>query len=69
MHKGDDMKVIHVNFSTASVDPVYFPQLEVIGILPIFWQITEGIHVKEEWNYPFFDKVKKAFDESCRRCR
>ena len=27
MHKDDDMKVIHVNFSTASVDPVYFPQL------------------------------------------
>ncbi len=27
----NDKKVIHVNFDSAAVDPVYFPQLEVVG--------------------------------------
>ena len=32
--------MIHVNFSSAEVDPVYFPQLEVIGdIGNSLWQI------------------------------
>ena len=30
MHE-DGAKVIHINFSSAVVDPVYFPQLEVVG--------------------------------------
>jgi acetolactate synthase-1/2/3 large subunit len=33
-------KIIHVNFMTASVDPVYFPQVEVVGdIANSLWQI------------------------------
>lgn len=31
MRDGDNRKVIHVNFYAANVDPVYFPNLEVIG--------------------------------------
>ena len=30
MHSGG-VKVIHINFSSASVEPVYFPQVEVVG--------------------------------------
>ncbi|MDT8450587.1 MAG: acetolactate synthase large subunit, partial [Wenzhouxiangellaceae bacterium] len=36
--------VIHVNFFTAEVDPVYFPQLEVTGdIANAIWQFSERI--------------------------
>ena len=39
----DGFQVIHINFSSASVDPVYFPELEVIGdIGNSIWQIICG---------------------------
>ena len=31
MRQGDPMYVIHINFISASVDPVYFPQVELVG--------------------------------------
>ena len=37
-------EVIHINFRSAEVDPVYFPQIEVIGdIANAIWQIKEDI--------------------------
>ena len=37
-------EVIHVSTKTAEVDPVYFPQIEVIGdIANAIWQIKEDI--------------------------
>ncbi|MEK9975167.1 MAG: acetolactate synthase large subunit, partial [Deltaproteobacteria bacterium] len=39
MHVDDGRTVIHVNFRTAEVDPVYFPQVEVVGdIANSVWQ-------------------------------
>ena len=36
--------MIHVSFRSAEVDPVYFPQIEVIGdIANAIWQIKEDI--------------------------
>ena len=38
------VEVIHVNFFTAAVDPVYFPQVEVVGdIANSVWQIKEQL--------------------------
>jgi len=38
----EGIKVIHINFSSANVDELYFPQLEVIGdIANSIWQIKE----------------------------
>ena len=38
----DGRQVIHVNFFSAQVDPVYFPQVEVVGdIANSIWQICE----------------------------
>jgi acetolactate synthase-1/2/3 large subunit len=38
----ESTQVIHVSFSPAEVDPVYFPQLEVIGdIANAIWQIKK----------------------------
>jgi acetolactate synthase I/II/III large subunit len=45
-------EVIHVSTNTASVDPVYFPQIEVIGdIANAIWQIKEDIVPYGGWNF------------------
>src|SRR6187549_1692452 len=50
--------VIHVSTRTAEVDPVYFPQIEVIGdIANAVWQIKEDIVPSGTWN---FDKLLRA---------
>ncbi|MCV2884631.1 acetolactate synthase large subunit [Aestuariibacter sp. AA17] len=57
-------KVIHVNFETATVDPVYFPQLEVTGdIANSIWQIKEKIARQSHWEFSFFKQVHKAYTE------
>ena len=44
-------KVIHISNNTAEVDPVYFPQIEVIGdIANAIWQIKEAITVQDHWS-------------------
>ena len=51
--------VIHVNFTSAIVDPVYFPQVEVIGdIANSIWQITEKLSKDYRCNNQFFQKVR-----------
>jgi acetolactate synthase-1/2/3 large subunit len=45
-------EVIHVSTNTAEVDPVYFPQVEVIGdIANAIWQIKEDIVPSGTWNF------------------
>jgi len=57
------VKVIHLNFSSAVVDPVYFPQLEVVGdISNAIWQISEGITPSRHWDFARFLEVKAASD-------
>jgi acetolactate synthase-1/2/3 large subunit len=47
--------VIHVSTRTAEVDPVYFPQIEVIGdIANAVWQMKEEIVPSGKWS---FDKM------------
>ena len=49
---GEDTKVIHVSNTTAEVDPVYFPQVEVIGdIANAIWQIKEAVTPQAEWDF------------------
>jgi acetolactate synthase-1/2/3 large subunit len=51
-------EVIHVSTRTAEVDPVYFPQVEVIGdIANAIWQIKEDIVPSATWN---FDRMLAA---------
>lgn len=53
--------VIHVNFFSAEVDPVYFPQLEVTGdIANAIWQIGERLRIQEHWDFSFYHKVRRA---------
>ncbi len=58
----DGMKVIHINFEPAAVDPVYFPQLEVVGdIANSLWQIKEGITPQSDWKLDFYLDVHEAY--------
>ena len=60
----DNQKVIHINFDSAAVDPVYFPQLEVIGdIANSIWQINEKIQAQESWKLGFYQDVHDAYVE------
>ena len=61
--KEEEKKVIHVGFSPAEVDPVYFPQLNVVGdITSTMFRLSEIIKKQETWNFGFFEKVKKEVD-------
>ncbi|MBR9776247.1 MAG: acetolactate synthase large subunit [Cytophagales bacterium] len=57
-------KVIHVNFSPAEVDPVYFPQLNVVGdITDSVEKLAKAIKPSESWNFDFYKKVKTEVSE------
>jgi acetolactate synthase-1/2/3 large subunit len=57
----DGVQVIHVNFFTAQVDPVYFPQIEVIGdIANSIWQIQARLQNQPHWDFSYFDRVRAA---------
>jgi acetolactate synthase I/II/III large subunit len=53
--------VIHISSRTAEVDPVYFPQTEVIGdIANAIWQIKESITPNPAWDFDFMLKARAA---------
>jgi acetolactate synthase-1/2/3 large subunit len=62
-------KVIHVNFSSAAVDPVYFPQLEVAGdIANSIWQIMERLTPSPGWDFSRFMQIKEHVEEHLKLC-
>ncbi len=60
MKKGG-AEVIHVSSNTAAVDPVYFPQIEVIGDLAnAIWQMKEEIVPQVSWDFARMLKARAA---------
>jgi acetolactate synthase-1/2/3 large subunit len=60
MHADDGRTVIHVNFLSAEVDPVYFPQVEVIGdIANSVWQIKEALTKPSHWDFDYFQRIRE----------
>ncbi len=58
-------KVIHVNYFSAEVDPVYFPQLEVIGdIAHSIWGFKDRVVKQSTWDFARFDEVRGYMDEN-----
>lgn len=56
-------KVIHINFFSAEVDQVYFPDLDVLGdIAASVWEIMEGITKQKHWDFSFFKKVDEEVE-------
>ncbi|MDX1624892.1 MAG: acetolactate synthase large subunit [Wenzhouxiangellaceae bacterium] len=59
-----DRTVIHVNYFTAEVDPVYFPQIEVTGdIANAIWQMSERLEPQDHWDFSLARKVREALFE------
>jgi len=57
-------KVIHVNYLTAAVDPVYYPQLGVVGdIANSVYQLAELVQPQAHWNFSYFQDIKAATEE------
>lgn len=55
--------VIHVNFRTAVVDPVYFPQVELIGdISNSIWELNDRLKPQKNWDFSYFRSVGEAMD-------
>jgi acetolactate synthase-1/2/3 large subunit len=56
--------VLHVNYSPAEVDPVYFPRLQVIGdVANAIWQLGELVERQRHWETECFLEVKRVIDE------
>ena len=58
--------VIHVNFRSAEVDPVYFPQIEVVGdIANSIWRISRLLELEEtSWDFARMRDIKHHHDAS-----
>ena len=51
-HSNPDTQIIHMNFTTAEVDDIYMPQLEVIwDIANTLWQLHESDLDASMWNF------------------
>ena len=54
-------EVVHINFRSAEVDPVYFPQIEVVGdIANAIWQISEALETQEHWDFSRLLTIRSA---------
>ncbi|WP_226502201.1 acetolactate synthase large subunit [Pseudomonas sp. MWU16-30317] len=54
-------EVVHVSFRSAEVDPVYFPQIEVVGdIANAIWEIKEKIEVQDSWDFERMLTIREA---------
>ena len=52
--------VLHINFSSATIDDVYVPKYEVVGdISNALWQMNEKITPQKSWNFSYFMRVHK----------
>src|ERR1700712_1556884 len=53
--------VIHISSKSAEVDPVYFPQIEVLGdIANAIWQIKDSITINPAWDFTLMLKARAA---------
>jgi acetolactate synthase I/II/III large subunit len=56
----DGAKVIRVNFNSAEVDQVYFPQLELIGdVGSTFTRLTELMAPNPEHDFSYFEMIRE----------
>lgn len=60
----DGIKVIHINFFSAEVDQVYFPQMNVVGdIAASIWEITEHITIQNHWDFTYYARVRDEVEK------
>jgi acetolactate synthase-1/2/3 large subunit len=57
--RGDVQTVIHVNYVSAQVDAVYFPQVEVVGdVAHSVWRLTQALSPQPHWDFSRFDTIR-----------
>jgi len=62
--KDNGPKVIHVNFSPAQIDAVYFPQLDVVGdIATSVDRLSTALSPQSQWDFSYFYRVKEEVKE------
>lgn len=55
------VKVIHLDFASARVDPVYFPQVEVVGDLAdALHRLAERLDPPPDWDFTALEPLRKA---------
>jgi acetolactate synthase-1/2/3 large subunit len=60
--------VIHLNFFSAEVDTVYFPQIEVVGDMAnAIWRLKQRLEPQPHWDFSYFDTVRKALHDHLAR--
>ncbi len=56
--------VIHLNFFSAEVDTVYFPQVEVVGDMAnSIWRLKQRLEPQSHWDFAYFDQVRHALND------
>jgi len=59
--RDNGVKVIHVDFGSAEVDPVYFPQVEVVGdIAHSFDVLMERLEPQDRWDFSHIPVIREA---------
>ncbi len=60
----DGVPVVHVDFGAAQVDPVYFPQVEVVGdIAESFRKIMAMLERPAHWDFSHVPRIREAARE------
>lgn len=56
----DARTVIHINYFSAEVDAVYFPQIEVVGdVAHSVWRLEQGLAPQPHWDFGRFDSIRQ----------
>ncbi len=64
----DGCNVIHINYFSAQVDPVYFPQVEVVGdIASSVEYLAENVHRQSNWELDIFRQIKDDVESHIRK--
>lgn len=57
-------QVIHINFNSAEVDEVYFPQLEIVGdIATSFMRLTDKLEPVSTHDFSYFMRIREHVQE------
>ncbi|MCC5868983.1 MAG: acetolactate synthase large subunit [Gammaproteobacteria bacterium] len=52
--------VIHINYFSAEVDTVYFPQIEVVGdVAHSVWRLTQALSPQAHWDFTRLDCIRE----------
>lgn len=56
----DARTVIHINYFSAEVDAVYFPQIEVVGdVAHSVWRLGQALAPQPHWDFGRFDSIRQ----------